>query len=314
MRQVFPDYYKDFQCVGGRCKHNCCIGWEIDIDPDTAAYYTNISGDLGHRLQKHISRESTPHFILGEHERCPFLNAQNLCDIILTLGEDHICQICTDHPRFRNELPDRLETGLGLCCEEAGRLILGKSSPTVLEADGPLDDEDDFISIRDQVIQQLQDRTHPISCRVASVLKLCDAAPPHADMGQWACFLLALERLDKNWTNILTDLRDNWTELDLIGFDQYMAGRQTEYEQFLVYLVYRHLANACDDIDLAARCSFAAFGYELLRHLGARIWSQTGQFSFEQQVELARLFSSELEYSEENMDAILDELVFTTEE
>ena len=31
-------------------------------------------------------------------------------------------------------------------------------------------------------------------------------------------------------------------------------------------------------------------------------------FTFEEQMELARLFSSELEYSEENMDLLLDEL------
>ena len=39
------------------------------------------------------------------------------------------------------------------------------------------------------------------------------------------------------------------------------------------------------------------------------LWTEQGRFDFEDQAELARLFSSELEYSEENLDALLDELV-----
>ena len=35
---------------------------------------------------------------------------------------------------------------------------------------------------------------------------------------------------------------------------------------------------------------------------------ESGDFSFEDQVELCRLFSSEIEYCEENLYAILDEL------
>ena len=133
MQVIFPDYYKHFSCTANTCRHNCCIGWEIDIDADTLALYDSIPGSFGQRLHENISRKDTPHFILGQQERCPFLNQKNLCDIILTLGEDHLCGICSDHPRFRNELPGRVETGLGLCCEEAARLILEHQEPVRLE-------------------------------------------------------------------------------------------------------------------------------------------------------------------------------------
>ena len=126
MEFVFPDYYKDFRCIAGDCRHSCCIGWEIDIDEDSLAFFESVPGEFGDRLRQNISKYGDAHFVLGEGERCPFLNRDNLCDIILTLGEEHICGICTDHPRFRNELPGRVETGLGLCCEEAARLILSK--------------------------------------------------------------------------------------------------------------------------------------------------------------------------------------------
>ena len=129
MNIFYPFYYKEFQCIGGVCKHNCCIGWEIDIDSDTYQKYQGISGNLGNRLKEHISIEDTPHFILQNGERCPFLNDKNLCDIILEKGEDFLCQICSDHPRFRNFFTNCTEVGLGLCCEEAARLILSQEEP-----------------------------------------------------------------------------------------------------------------------------------------------------------------------------------------
>ena len=307
MITVFPDYYKDFSCIAEKCRHNCCIGWEIDIDEDTLAFYQSVDGEIGRRLQENISLTDTPHFILGHHDRCPFLNERNLCDLILTLGENRLCQICTDHPRFRNELPDRTEIGVGLCCEAAGRLILGRQAPAKLEGSEPTDDE--IILIRDEALALLQNRSLPITKRIGQMLSLCGASLGARTIPQWADLLLSLERLEEDWTSLLTLLKDRRTDVDDSGFDAHMKNRQTEYEQFLVYLVYRHLANAADEVDLAARAAFAALGYAVIYSLGAILWTRNGCFTFDDQVELARHFSAELEYSEENLNAIFDALV-----
>lgn len=42
-----PSYYKNFRCIGSACTDNCCIGWEIEIDADTLAYYQTVSGSFG---------------------------------------------------------------------------------------------------------------------------------------------------------------------------------------------------------------------------------------------------------------------------
>lgn len=307
MRYIFPDYYKDFRCIGSACRHNCCIGWEIDIDEDTAAYYRTVKGEMGARLSGNISLDGEPHFILGEDERCPFLNADNLCDIILHLGKEHLCGICNDHPRFKNELPDRAEIGLGLCCEEAARLILGKTTPTVLVGGGESDDE--IIRLRDKAIALLQNREKSIPERIGDMLALCGAKFPNYTLGQWAEIFLDLERLDDQWTERLEDLCDGWQTIDFDDFDRHMSTRQTEYEQLLVYLVYRHFANAPDRTEAAARASFAALGYTLIRALGARQWTKSGAFSFADQVELCRMFSSEIEYSDENVYVLLEGLI-----
>ncbi len=39
-------------------------------------------------------------FYMNEDGRCAFLNENNLCDIYIQLGEEALCDICTEHPRF----------------------------------------------------------------------------------------------------------------------------------------------------------------------------------------------------------------------
>ncbi len=122
MFEIKPDYYHEFRCIAGACRHTCCANWEIDIDEESLVRYKRDS-------IPYISEEGDePHFIL-KNERCPFLNEENLCDLIITHGEDYLCQICSDHPRFRNYYTGAEEIGLGLSCEAAARLILGRKQP-----------------------------------------------------------------------------------------------------------------------------------------------------------------------------------------
>lgn len=305
MQTVMPDYYASFTCLKGGCRHNCCIGWEIDIDENTWQFYRRVPAPFGERLRRGISNSGEPHFLLDQHKRCPFLNGEGLCDIILTLGEDALCDICADHPRFRNELPDRVEIGLGLACEAAGQLILGRQQPMTLQGESDTDDE--ILLLRNRLLAVLQDRTLPLSERLSQLLACANATLPCTDMGRWADVLLELERLDENWTQLLMQLREKWQRLDLEAFGHLMAARQTEYEQFAVYLLYRHFANASTLEDAAPRAAFVAWGVTLLYYLGALRYSQQGTFDFEDQVELARLFSAELEYSDENLSILWDE-------
>ncbi len=129
MKVFAPDYVSSFRCTAGACRHTCCAGWEIDVDAETMKRYRAMKGPLGEKLRRCIAKAPEPHFILSEQERCPFLNGQNLCEIILEAGEDALCQICRDHPRFRNYWSDRIEMGLGMVCEEAARLILQSPHP-----------------------------------------------------------------------------------------------------------------------------------------------------------------------------------------
>lgn len=291
MKPITPNYYQKFKCIADRCRHNCCIGWEIDIDEETDAYYRGVQGSMGARLQKSISRNDTPHFILGSGERCPFLNENNLCDIITALGEEHLCQICTDHPRFRNEFSDRIELGLGLCCEEACALILSQKEPFSLmepdETEHQSEEEQTFFTIRDRIFQLLQDRSQPMEKRLSHLLALFQIEIPTLD---WHSVFFDLERLDPVW-----DTKIQKIDLHAAVSEDWSL----PIEQLTVYFIYRHLAGALEDGRYAARCAFAVLSVKVIASVAA---------SVEDLPEIARLYSSEIEYSDENVKLLLDKL------
>ena len=162
MNLYVPEYYPAFRCIASRCRHTCCAGWEIDIDAESLDRYARLSGDFGDRVRGCVSREGEPHFILTEDERCPLLTRDNLCDLILHEGESALCQICRDHPRFRNFFSGRVEMGLGLACEEAARVILSwpdRLRLIRLEGDGretPTEDEQYLFSLRDEWLDSIE--------------------------------------------------------------------------------------------------------------------------------------------------------------
>ena len=301
MQYVFPNYYKKFKCINKKCRHNCCIGWEIDIDDDALKLYDSASGDMGTRFKESISREGVPHFILSDGERCPFLNKDNLCDLILSLGEESLCQICDDHPRFRNFFVGRTEIGLGLCCEAAGQLILLRETPThliELEDDGenesPDPDETDILSLRSELTALAQDRSKNIDARISALMSR-SGLEVDINCAHWSAFLLELERLDEIWADRLEELKTA-PEANL------SSEWDIPFEQFLVYLLYRHIPGALEDGEPSARIAYCALMTALLRRLFAL------NPTTENLIELARLYSSELEYSDENIEAILQEI------
>ena len=126
-----PDYYGDFQCTAGWCKDSCCIGWEINIDEDTAEYYESVPGEMGDRLHEAMyeNEDGDISFRLGRKKRCPFLNEGNLCDICIHLGEELLSEVCTEYPRFSLWYADVQQKCLSLSCEEAGRLLFSRETP-----------------------------------------------------------------------------------------------------------------------------------------------------------------------------------------
>ena len=311
MKRIYPDYYKDFKCIASKCTHNCCIGWEIEIDEDTDLYYKGIAeteNPLSERLRSSIDRTAdTSCFITDSAKRCPFLNNKNLCDIITELGEEHLCTICREHPRFHNELPQRIESGLGMCCEEAARIILTKSEPVKLICEGTKECDDEIVNLRDKIICTLQNRSTEISERLEDMLKLCGITLPHTDIIAYIGLFLSLERLDPQWTEELDSLKEYCKEKNIGTLTLHDTENDTLYEQLCVYLVYRHLANAPDLYEASLRAAFASLSCMLIGNL-YKMHYEKGETSRKLFIDLCRMYSCEIEYSDENLYIILDEL------
>ena len=130
----------------------------------------------------------------------------------------------------------------------------------------------------------LQKRETDFEKRTEKILELCGAKIPEKDFAEWAESYLGLERLDDEWTNILKNIKKSPALPK--DFDALSA------EQLLCYFIFRHLA--ADDV--ANTCAFAVLSLYMVEKAAEEV----GIY------EAARLYSSEIEYSDENEDALLD--------
>lgn len=290
MLYVEPDFYSDFQCIASACRHSCCLGWEIDVDEDTAELYEELPGPLGDELREKLCLLPQPHFKMTDQGRCPFLNDKGLCRLILAYGEDVLCDICREHPRFYNDFPQRQETGLGLCCEEAARLLLAGDKPLKLiytVAGEPEEKEPELIKLRQKLMDVLAETALPMEERISRCCAMMDMEPLDFDMAYWQDFYLGLERLDGAWTTALEGLAPINGE---------MPG-DIAHTRLLQYLIYRHFASAENRREAALLLQFCILSLCLIYAL-----EQSGG----ELIELVRLYSSEIEYSDENIGRITE--------
>ena len=318
----YPSYCGRFRCTADKCTDSCCIGWEIDIDSETAGYYKSITGEFGKRLAENIADGS---FVLAENERCPFLNNRNLCDIFTELGEEHLCQICTDHPRYFEWFGTIKEGGIGLCCEEAARIILSSEHE---EAERMIPDEDEdrcdeelfgfLLSARDTIISHLQNDSFPAS--VCAMLDFAEALQSCIDNGEYTLpeyrqtskaetadiqamlnFFTTLEPLDEKWHPYIRHCAGLEGEISVIP---------SEHEPYLrrlaVYFIFRYFMKGVFDGEIVSRVKLAAVSTWMISYLWRCQLYENGSLSFEDMAQTAKNYSKEVEYSEENLEAIAD--------
>lgn len=299
MIYAFPDFYPEFHCIASECGHSCCRGWEIDIDKDSFEYYQTVGGAFGEQLQKAISPEPEPHFILREQERCPFLREDGLCGMILELGEESLCEICREHPRFYNELPDRLEAGLGLCCEEAVRLLLAGEKPLqiVEQQDGDAyessaaEEAKTVIERRNQLLAILVQQDRPLAERMQTAAKSMNCTVVPFDPVTAAGFYLTLEQMDPAWKPLLERLcaaAEDTVQNPPEGI---------RYERMLEYFIYRHFTAGKTEREQRLRFQFSVLSIYMI--------SALEQVTSVPIAEVLRMYSSEIEYSDENVDKLL---------
>lgn len=193
-----------------------------------------------------------------------------------------------------------MEIGLGLCCEEAARLVLTQTEPMTLitlEDDGAgevlPEDEAELLALRGKLIALVQDGSQPLYARFDALLAAVDFTIPEQD---WAEVYRSLERLDPKWDACLDGI-------ETIGAET-PAELQGALANFAAYLLYRHLPGALEDDDVPGRVAFCVLSTRVLAALCA---GKPG-CTMADCIEFARMYSAEIEYDEDNVAALLDAL------
>lgn len=335
-----PSYIKDFHCTASACQDTCCAGWEIVLDEEALKRYREVKGAFGKRLDRAIQTEDgEAYFALTKEKRCPFLNREGLCDIFLELGEDALCDICTEHPRFYNWIGDYTEKGLGLCCEEAERLLFAHTEPLEFvctkgeEGEEIAEDLKALLQIRQEAFEILQDRTLSFKERIAEfkafmqqVQLVLDGAeeaetgndpddgkgvpvhfPSREKIRAILSFYHTLDFLDPAWKTLLLQARKDAGRIAKNGEALLAADtdRAYEWEHVAVYLLFRYSCEAVYDGDLLTRAEFVCHSLELLSVLAAEM-ALSGGYTTEKRDHLLRMFSREIEYCPENMEAVCE--------
>lgn len=334
MKHRVPDYYHKFSCIGSKCKDNCCIGWEIDIDEETFSYYQSVSNDFGEKLKKGISKQPFPHFQMDSHDRCFFLNDQNLCEIFIELGEENLCQICTEHPRFHGRYGTIEESGIGLACEAASELILYQKEAVQFLEKGSGSSENEVMeylfSVRNEIFRILQNRTISMEKRWNYILLFTECVQDFLNQGTLKEHI-SIEELDLETSNSLENMKsleylNFWISIyqDLEIMDDLWKKLLTEvqvsqinpknmnlehvfYEQLMVYFIYRHFMKCVYDDNPLDKVKFAMISCLII----ARIIQCLGDSTYYlKDIDIARIYSKEIEYSKANMESIFEELLF----
>ena len=316
MEVYYPHYYKDFSCIASRCPDSCCQEWEVDVDPDAAALYRSLPGDLGEKLRSVLceGEDGWASMAITADRRCPMWRADGLCRIQAELGHEALCKTCREFPRLTHDYGDFQEWGLELSCPEAARLILESSASDFRreEISGGEEPEYDeslmeaLLHSRKQALELLSDLAYdlgqalsalllfgfdvhnaldfpedlPVSLDAADYLATAKRLAQPGDMAEVFGAYQELEILTPEWQALLDK-----GPVDVPWLPQHRA--------MAIYLVQRYWLQAVSDGDLLCRVKFILTACLTVRHLDASV------------LRSAQLWSKEIENSADNVEALL---------
>ncbi len=283
MLSIFPKFYKNFLCKADKCKHSCCKGWEIDIDEETAGKYLAMTGALGAEIRQNIGKNEDSYFFkLTEDERCPFLQKNGLCKIILNIGEENICEICTMHPRFFTMLDDVELCGVGLSCEKTCELLLG--------------DEKDLVFYIEYTEEELSfsEVLAVIGLNLPNEMQEFSLAVNAENINKVLEIMAKTEPIDENWSKELSIMQD-MDNVELKAKEYLENSDKNILNKIYQYILYRQLERLVD-IDIEALINYAQYSI-LFIILHTMISKELG--------ESVRRWSEQIEYDTDNVDLIL---------
>ena len=330
MKLYTPSYYNPFRCIASACPDSCCKDWAVDVDPEAAARYLTLPGELGDRLRAVLRDDGDGAYMEIENGRCPMWREDGLCRIQAALDHDALCHVCRTFPRLRHDYGDFAELGLELSCPEAARLILSGPWDTLCtetsggeEADYEPDIMDILLHSRREALALTADPSlsvpellavlllyaHEVQAQLdgaealpfSAAQALADARR-YAQQGDLAAllgFFQNLEILTDTWSQRLADALSCHCEGDRvsgggIALNDHDSPWSDTYRLLIRYFLERYWLQAVSDYDLVCRVKLTLAACLVIHALGGDL-TQTAQ-----------AFSKEIENDPDNVETILD--------
>ena len=136
---IKPAYYHSFTCIAEKCPFTCCQEWKIAVDDSTAKKWKSTTTPKSVQAkQKKLNyfttwKDDTRVIALNYHHKCPFLNRESLCELVITYGDNMLSEACSVFPREIHDYGNRKEYTLMPSCPAVIDLLKEQEAFSLLE-------------------------------------------------------------------------------------------------------------------------------------------------------------------------------------
>lgn len=185
-RWLETDFFENFKCKCGACKHTCCSGWKIAVSKKE--YYKLVTLDCSKQLADRIeSAFIVPEYPTDEEYRkiapnylgyCPLLDENGLCMIHEELGPSALSEVCRSYPRSYKKINNTYEATCTNSCEKVIELLMDEDSLSFKTVENNIN-PNIVISLDEDVIEKqtlftniIKDRSIPLNTRIQKICNI----------------------------------------------------------------------------------------------------------------------------------------------
>ena len=193
------EYWGEFECKGGACRHSCCQGWGISLS--MKEYFRLLCMDCSKELRRKL--DGAFHLVENPTEDryaqitpdwrgdCPMHMENGYCQLQVECGPQALSRICRLYPRSPRTRFE-CECACSNSCERTLELLRKRTNPMkIIPLETPVETPETsgaklqaliqrhYIEIRKLCIEEMQNRTRPLTERVlrlSEMLKMVQTA------------------------------------------------------------------------------------------------------------------------------------------
>jgi len=321
-------FFDDFKCIASKCSDSCCEGWDVYIDDESVKKYDSCDLKIGETIRNKMQKDEYGYkFALDNRKKCPFLNDDGLCNLIIAEDEFILCEICREHPRFYNFYGRYKECGLGLCCEEVSRFLLDADKhleiiseckeDTFSEIDEfEVEDADSLYEIRENLLGIIKSKKTDLKSKIIDISRLAvknnidffeiESENENIKLYDNHLELIAVfaetEAIDDKWQEYIFEMKKFVkTENSILLMENLILKYNIEIDNILIYLVYRYFIDISFKYDILIAVEFIKYNLIIM----ILILASNKCDKKENMIELVKYWSKQIEYDEDNIEHLL---------